>query len=296
MYRCADQAVRVAESGRSAIDSTDLVALAGLYAARGVPVPKPQAPAARTSDGDGDGDGDGDELAVWEYVDNDPTAPLPYRRVGQILQVLHGISLAEAENVLGRPPPYLPEAVSGWIAGRMGVLTATADRFGSDRFGSDRFGSDRFGSDRFGFARGELAGTVRQVASDALKACSRERQVLLHGDASPGNVLHGRGDVRLCDFEACTRGPWVWDLVNTQIQVAIGQAPQASMREVAEGYGAEPHAAEVWEPLCLLRATDIATFTMHEALLGSDAGADASEWAAWMRAGFPGLATRTTSR
>jgi aminoglycoside phosphotransferase (APT) family kinase protein len=264
LFRCAEVAIRVAEPGRSAIDSTDLVALAELYAAQGVPVPKPQAPAARTRDGD--------ELTVWEYVENDSTAPFPYRRVGQILRLLHSIPLAEAEHTLGRPPPHLPEAVSGWIAGRMAVLTA--------------------GSGRYGLTPGELESMALRAAAGALAASSREPQTLLHGDVSPGNVLHGRGDVRLCDFEACTRGPWVWDLVNTQIQVATGQTPQSSMREIVEGYAADPYASAAWGPLCLLRALDITTFTMHEALLGSDAGSDACEWATWMRAGFPGLASR----
>jgi hypothetical protein len=261
LFRCGGKVIRVAEPNRSDVNSSDLVVLARLYAAWGVPVPEPLASAVRTVDGD--------ELTVWEYVENDPSAPFPYQRVGQVLRRLHDIPLEDAERSLGRLPPYLPAAVSGWIAGRMAVLTS--------------------GSEVFGFAPGELESTVRRVTVGAFNACAQEKQVLLHGDVSPSNVLHGRGDVRLCDFEACVRGPWVWDLVNTQIQVAVGLAPEGSMGRLVEGYGAAPYSSASWGPLCLLRALDIATFTMFESLLGSDVGANAKEWAEWMRAGFPRL-------
>ena len=267
LFRCGAEAIRVAAPGRSDIDSWDLVTLARLYAAAGVPVPEPTAPAARTPEGD--------EATVWEWVDNDPAAPFPYRQVGQILRVLHSIPLSAVEQALGRLPPYLPDAVGGWISGRMPALSA--------------------GAHRFGFAPGELESRVSSAVRAAGEACAKEGQALLHGDVSPSNVLHGRGDVRLCDFEACLRGPWVWDLVNTHIQVASGRADAEGMRELISGYGAGPAESPSWGPLCVLRAIDIATFTMHEALLGSEAGSEAPEWAGWMRAGFPGLASSAQS-
>jgi Ser/Thr protein kinase RdoA (MazF antagonist) len=66
----------------------------------------------------------------------------------------------------------------------------------------------------------------------AQAAFEREEEVLLHGDMNPGNVLYGAGDVRLCGFEACTRGPWVRDLANTQLQTLTGHGPQERMDEL----------------------------------------------------------------
>jgi aminoglycoside phosphotransferase (APT) family kinase protein len=261
LFRAGAEVIRVAQPERSAMSSADLVTLADLYSSHGVPVPRPLAPAELTPDGD--------EVTVWEHVENDPTATFPYRQVGLALRTLHRIPLTAAESALGRLPPYLPEAVSGWISARMPVLTS--------------------GSEEFGFAPGEVGSYAADATSEAAAACRGEPQHLLHGDVSRSNVLYGCDDVRLCDFEACVRGPWVWDLVNTRVQVAVGMAPEAGMEELVEAYGLDPTSSRAWGPLCRLRALDIATFHMHEAILGSEAGREAPVWVSWMRAGFPRL-------
>lgn len=261
LFRTGEEVIRVAQPGRSDMDSSDLVALADLYISHGVPVPRPRAPAELTPDGD--------EATVWEYIENDPEAPFPYRQVGLALRSLHRIPLTAAESALGRLPPYLPEAVSGWISARMPVITS--------------------GCEEFGLTPYEVESYAAAVISKAKAACLGETQHMLHGDVSPSNVLHGRGDVRICDFEACVRGPWVWDLVNTRVQVAVGIAPESGMEELVEAYGSDPASSPAWRPLCRLRALDIATFHMYEAILGSEAGGEAPLWIGWMREGFPRL-------
>jgi aminoglycoside phosphotransferase (APT) family kinase protein len=262
LFRAGDRVVRVAAPGRSAIGTKQIVELAGLYASYGIPVAAPLAPPTVTPQGD--------EVSVWEYVPNDPEQAFPARQVGGVLKDLHGIPLASVEEALGFAPPQLGAALSRGRK-RLDILSADSQGFEIDMESAQRL-----------FDAAEAA---------AQAAFEREEEVLLHGDMNPGNVLYGEGDVRLCDFEACTRGPWVWDLVNTQLQTLMGYEPQERMDELVAGYGQNPEDSSAWAPLCTLRAINIVTFKVLEAAAGSPAGDDAAAWVEWMNAGFPGVAS-----
>jgi hypothetical protein len=260
LFRSGDTVIRVAAPNRSAMGSPQLAALAELYANRGIPTARSTNTPRETPQGD--------EMTFWEFVATDPSQPFPAREVGGILADLHRIPLPEAEQALGFPPPPLAAAVA---RGRKRVDALKQDPKGFEIDGD------------------QLEEMFNSAERDFQEASSREDEVLLHGDLNPGNVLFGAGDVRLCDFEACTRGPWVWDLVNTQIAVAFGTEPASNMSDLVDGYGVDPKTSATWSSLCKLRALNIVTFKVFEAAAGSPAGADAAQWVAWMNGGFPGL-------
>lgn len=260
LYRTGDRVVRVAKPARSAMTAERLVATADLLDRNGVPVPLPLETPHRTPEGD--------EVTVWEYVATDASQAFPARDVGQILTRVHAIPLAEAAEALyGEPPALAAAAARG--RGRVEELARDPKGFDID------------------------ADTITSMFNDLEQAfvsvCESEPAVLLHGDMNDGNVLWGAGPTRVCDLEACTQGPWVWDLVNTKLSVARGELDPSVLDDLVAGYGKAPESSPAWAPLCRLRALNTVTFRVMEAAAGSEAGAGAEELVAWMNAGFPGL-------
>jgi len=264
MYHCGVYAVRIAAPGRSAVTPERLIAASQLLRTHGV--------AAVASRGGVHYTECGEEITVWEYVPNNASLPFPARLVGQELRRLHSIPLAHAAAVLGeKVPPLAAAGARGWARVR---ALESAGLTGGDATGRP----------------GQLSTPFGTIHDAFVAACRASDPVLLHGDLNIGNVLWGvlPGPV-LCDFEDLMAGPWAWDLVNVQVTVARGLQPAADLTDLVAGYGANPAACPGWAALCHLRAFNIATWTLTEALAGAGDMTAAWELKAWLNAGFPGL-------
>jgi aminoglycoside phosphotransferase (APT) family kinase protein len=214
----------------------------------------------------------GDALTVWEFIPSNPSAPYPAHGVGTLLARLHQIPLAEAERALGGPIVTLA-ATAGRGRARVEMLAQQSNLPGVP-----------------GMDPRTLTGRFDAIHAAFTLACAASTPVLLHGDVNPGNVLWGvLPEPVLCDFEALASGPWAWDLVNTQVAVALGKQPATDLDDMAAGYGQHPNACPGWAALCRLRAFNITTWHYAQAVLGTEDLDTAARLMRWLADDFPGL-------
>jgi aminoglycoside/choline kinase family phosphotransferase len=214
----------------------------------------------------------GDDITIWEYVPTDASHPFPAFEVGRQLSLLHAIPLAVAAKALGGPVPSLDAAA---LRGRVRALEL------------DSMAETGLLA---GFHKGELVSLFDGVYSGFQSALAASEPVLLHGDMNEGNVLWGVNPLPvLCDFEAMTRGPWAWDMVNMIVSVARGQSDPSLMALLVQGYGADPSFCPGWSDLCQMRAFNIVTWHMLAAYESGIMNEEAFSLASWLTEGFPGL-------
>lgn len=265
LYRCGERVIRISRPERTSGGTGRTLAASGLLCHHGVA-------AAAAADAVVYRTECGEDVTVWVHVPNDAGRPFPAFQLGQVVRRLHTIPLTVAAAMLG---------------GELPTLTATTAR-GRARVARLELAAAA-GRDT-GASAGQLSAAFERLHDAFVVASRASAPVLLHGDLNNGNVLWGVLDHPvLCDFEDLTQGPWAWDLVRTQVEVARGLQPPADLDALIAGYGKDPATCPGWAAMCQWSAFRLTTWYMAEALSGTQDMATARTLMAWFGAGFPGL-------
>ena len=233
--------IRLAEPGRSPLNSKQQAAMAVGLAAAGAAVVQPA-----------------DFPDTWSRLLEDPNL-LGADELGLWWRVERGypltpVALAEAIAAVHRiDPDAMPVAAPGF--GVFGRLVAELDELGDHPLLAPNAG--RVGA-FLAAAADEMAGTP---------------SVLLHGDVNRGNVLTGPGRVVLCDLEFTMTGPALWDLTGPAGDLLLGRSPQCDPIALLDAYDGE--AGPLWRTVAQLRATSSVLFRIAEYAAGTTLGDEA---------------------
>jgi hypothetical protein len=147
-------------------------------------------------------------VTFWHYV---PSGGRPRRDIeslARLLRQLHALSPPPVRLPVTAPLGSLREDAAGceWITeSERGWLLARCD---------------------------ELEG--RYAAADSALGCG-----LVHGDAHPGNLIHGPGPVLLCDWDSVSYGPREQDLIPVRMGYRYGR-PGAEWDQLCRCYQVDP--------------------------------------------------------
>jgi hypothetical protein len=230
LWRAGDIAIRVAPPGEAA----DIIGMARLASERGIPTATPviDRPLRLA----------GLDVTIWRWLEAIDT-PVDWRRVGEVLRVLHGIGTHEAE--------------------RAGVKLGTVAQVEGDRI------EDRLG---------QLDGSIDHALLSHLADCGERLlagvddtgDAVLHGDLNPGNVMNtGAGPV-LLDWELARTGASEWDHVPLLVHVRRFHLGLRTYLDFASGYGRNLIDDPRTEALCRLRELSITLGQLRRAVFGSD--------------------------
>jgi Ser/Thr protein kinase RdoA (MazF antagonist) len=217
VFRAGD-VVRVAP--RSA-DVASQVALARWLIGEGFRVPAPLADAVAV---------EGAAVSLWEHVDADPSRPIDFEQLGEIVARLHRIAPARLEDVVALP--FCADAT--WLAVEQNLELARA--------------ANVVGDDGLAALRRECV-----ALRDWQVRARREQLVVCHGDLHPQNVLMRGDEVVILDWDAICVGPPAWDHASLITWADRWGGAPGSYPDFARGYGADLRESSLAKELAALR-------------------------------------------
>jgi hypothetical protein len=103
-----------------------------------------------------------------------------------------------------------------------------------------------------GAQRNWLAGRCDEMEARYAGAESALGCGLVHGDAHPGNLIHGLGRVVLCDWDSVSHGPREQDLIPVRLGYRYGR-PEAEWEQFCSTYQVDPGALPLLPLLARMR-------------------------------------------
>jgi phosphotransferase family enzyme len=230
LWRAGDLAIRVAPLGEAA----DIVGMAKLASDRGIPtaVPLIDRPLRIA----------GLDVTIWRWLDA-TDSPVEWRRVGEMMRVLHGIRIRDAERA-GLKLDTVVDVEGARIRDRLRQLDGMIDR--------------------------SLFSHLADCAERLLAGVDGTGHAVLHGDLNPGNVMSTAAGPVLLDWELARTGAPEWDHVPLLVHVRRFQLGRRSYVDFASGYGRNLIGDPRTEALCRLRELSITLGQLRRAVFGSD--------------------------
>lgn len=211
-----------------------------------------------------------------ELADHEIPAVAPMVLEGGTLHRHRGYRFAVFPRVGGRAPELEGESTLLWIGRLMGRLHAVGasavfrhrERLTVERFGYDpvrRVLDSPMLPDHLLEPYRETTGELLRAVEAAFERAGSVRELRIHGDCHPGNLLWGRDGPLFVDLDDCLTGPAVQDL--WMLLSGERDARTAQLAAVLEGYrqfeAFDPRELHLVEALRALRMLHHAGWIIH---------------------------------